>query len=134
DVHFNFNQATLTRVGRDTLNWVLGQLKSAEGSAWIISIEGHTDPYGSDAYNDRLSNARTRTVVAYLTRRTAGVDASRIGAQNGFGEACLLLDDDHDRPVKSRQEHERNRRVEIWNLNGTAAPTGCRPISDYQNR
>lgn len=134
DVHFNFNQATLTRAGRDTLNWVISQLKSAEGSSWIISVEGHTDPYGSDAYNDRLSNARTRTVVQYLTRRNAGVDASRIGAQNGFGEACLLVDDDHDRPQKSREVHRENRRVEIWNLNGTAAPTGCRPMSDYQNR
>ncbi|MCC6317580.1 MAG: Ig-like domain-containing protein [Gemmatimonadaceae bacterium] len=134
DVHFGFNQSSLTRAGRDTLDWVLGQLKSAAGANWVVSIEGHTDPYGSDAYNDRLSRARAQSVFTYLTRRGAGVEASRIAAQQGFGEACLLLDDDHDRPQRPKAEHLRNRRVEIWNLNGTAVPTGCRPMSDYQNR
>ncbi|MBL8984140.1 MAG: Ig-like domain-containing protein [Gemmatimonadetes bacterium] len=134
DVHFGFDQATLTRAGRDTLNWVIGQLNSAAGSSWVISIEGHTDPYGSEAYNDRLSKRRAQTVYNYLTRARGGVPASRISSQQGFGEACLLLDDDHTSPQKAKSEHARNRRVEIWNLNGTAAPTGCRPMSDYQNR
>ncbi len=134
DVHFGFNQSTLTRAGRDTLNWVISQLSSGEGSSWVISIEGHTDPYGSDEYNDRLATRRAQTVFTYLTRRNGGIDASRIAGQRGFGEACLLVDDDHTSPQKSRAEHQRNRRVEIWNLNGTQIPTGCRPMSDYQNR
>jgi outer membrane protein OmpA-like peptidoglycan-associated protein len=134
DVHFGFNQSALTKAGRDTLNWVIGQLNSAAGSSWVISIEGHTDPYGSDAYNERLSARRATTVFNYLTRRNGGVDAGRIASQKGFGEACLLLDDDHTKPVKSKADHGENRRVEIWNLNGTAVPTGCRPMSDYQTR
>lgn len=134
DVHFAFNQAGLSKAGRDTLDWVIGQLKSSAGSSWVISVEGHTDPYGSDAYNDRLSKARARGVAQYLTRRGRGVEASRIGGETGFGEACLLLDDDHAKPTKSKKDHGRNRRVEIWNLNGTSVPTGCRPMSDYQNR
>ncbi len=134
DVHFGFDQSGLTRAGRDTLDWVIGQLNSAAGSSWVISIEGHTDPYGSDAYNDRLSARRAQTVYNYLTRRGRGVDAGRIASQRGFGEACLLLDDDHTRPVKPKSDHGRNRRVELWHLNGTAAPSGCRPMSDYQNR
>ncbi|MGQ0649325.1 MAG: Ig-like domain-containing protein [Gemmatimonadaceae bacterium] len=134
DVHFGFNRSDLTRVGRDTLDWVIRQMQSGEGASWMISVEGHTDPYGSDSYNERLSRARARTVVAYLTRRGRGVDASRIAGENGFGETCLLVDDDHTSPQKSKAEHGRNRRVEIWNLNGTAVPTGCRPMSDYQNR
>ena len=134
DVHFGFDQYALTRQGRDTLDWVIGQMKAPEGSTWVISIEGHTDPFGSDEYNDRLSRRRAQSVYDYMTRRTRGVDASRIGGQTGFGEACLLLSDDHASPQKSRAEHRENRRVEIWNLNGTAVPTGCRPMSDYQNR
>jgi outer membrane protein OmpA-like peptidoglycan-associated protein len=58
DVHFGFDQSALTRIGRDTLNWVVGQLNSAPGSSWVISIEGHTDPYGSDAYNEGHRRAR----------------------------------------------------------------------------
>lgn len=134
DVHFAFNQSTLTKAGRDTLNWVIGQLNSAAGSSWVISIEGHTDPYGSDAYNDRLSARRAQQVYTYLTRARGGVPASRVSSQKGFGEACLLLDDDHTAPQKSKADHGRNRRVELWNLNGTAVPSGCRPMSDYQNR
>ena len=133
-VHFGFAQSSLNKVGRDTLDWVIGQMKSAAATNWMISIEGHTDPYGSEAYNNRLSNARARTVYTYLTRRRTGVEAARISGQNGFGEACLVLPDDHDTPQKSKDEHVENRRVEIWVLNGTAVPTACRPMSDYQRR
>jgi len=130
DVHFGFDQSALTRTGRDTLNWVVGQLNSAPGSSWVISVEGHTDPYGSDQYNEGLANRRAQTVLNYLTQN--GVPASRIAATIGFGERCLRLDDDHERPQRSRAEHVVNRRVEIWNLNGTAVPTSCRPAADYQ--
>lgn len=134
DVHFAFNQAGLTRAGRDTLNWVIGQLNSAAGSGMTISVEGHTDPYGSETYNQRLSERRAKTVYDFLTRRNGGVDASRIGAQAGFGERCLRLDDDRDRPSRSKPDHGVNRRVELWDLKGTSAPSGCRPASDYDNR
>jgi outer membrane protein OmpA-like peptidoglycan-associated protein len=134
DVHFAFDQYSLTRQARDTLDAVINRMKSPEGANWVISIEGHADPYGTDEYNDRLSRRRAQAVYDYMTRATRGVDASRIGGQTGFGEACLLLQDDHTSPQRSRAEHRENRRVELWNLNGTAVPTGCRPMSDYQNR
>lgn len=125
NVHFGFDQITLTKAGRDTLNWVIGQLTSEPGSGWVVSVEGHTDPYGSDSYNDRLSDRRATTVVNYLTRRPGKIDAGRVN-KVAFGERCLLLDDDHDKPAKSKREHSVNRRVEIWNLNGTPVPTACR--------
>lgn len=134
DVHFGFNRSDLTQAGRDTLNWVISQLNSSTGSSWVISVEGHTDPYGSDQYNEGLANRRAQTVYNYLTRANGGVPASRVAGRLGFGERCLLVNDDRTNPQLSRAEHQRNRRVEIWNLNGTALPTSCRPASDYQNR
>jgi outer membrane protein OmpA-like peptidoglycan-associated protein len=134
DVHFAFNQSGLTRMGRDTLNWVIGQLNSSAGSSMVVSVEGHTDPYGSESYNQALSERRVRTVYNYLTRQNGGVPASRIAGQQGFGERCLRMDDDHDRPQQSKPAHGVNRRVEIWDLKGTSIPSGCRPASDYQNR
>ncbi|MEP7347731.1 MAG: OmpA family protein, partial [Gemmatimonadaceae bacterium] len=125
DVHFGFNQSTLSRAGRDTLNWVITQITTEPGSGWTVSVEGHTDPYGSDAYNETLSDKRATTVLNYLTKRPGKVDAGRV-QKASFGERCLILDDDHDKPVKSKQEHGVNRRVEIWNLNGTPLPTSCR--------
>jgi outer membrane protein OmpA-like peptidoglycan-associated protein len=133
DVHFAFNSANLSRAGRDTLNWLIRQMGTAENANMIISIEGHTDPYGSDEYNERLAERRTNAVVTYLTRTPGGVDAGRVRSAS-FGERCLVLADDHDRPQRSRAEHVENRRVEIWDLRGTQVPSACRPASDYQNR
>ncbi len=133
DVHFGFNQSSLSKAGRDTLNWVIKQLSGDPGSSWMVSVEGHTDPYGSDAYNDKLSERRATTVLNYLTKRPGKIDAGRVN-KSSFGERCLRLDDDHDKPSKSKKDHGVNRRVEIWNLNGTQPPTGCRPESDYRSR
>jgi outer membrane protein OmpA-like peptidoglycan-associated protein/opacity protein-like surface antigen len=133
DVHFGFDQSTLTKIGRDTLNWVIKQLTTGPGSAWAVSVEGHTDPYGSEAYNEKLSDKRATTVLNYLTKRPGKLDAARFRTA-AFGERCLLLDDDHDKPVKSKKEHHENRRVEIWDVNGSSPPSGCRPPADYQNK
>ncbi|MFN8579988.1 MAG: outer membrane beta-barrel protein [Gemmatimonadaceae bacterium] len=133
DVHFGFNQSGLSKAGRDTLNWVIKQLTTDPGTNWMVSVEGHTDPYGSDAYNDKLADKRASTVLTYLTKRPGKVAADRV-SKASFGERCLRLDDDHDKPVKSKKEHGVNRRVEIWNLNGTQVPSSCRPDSDYRGR
>ena len=101
-VHFNFNRSTLTQAGRDTLDRVIGTLQ--QRSNLRIAVEGHTDPYGSDDYNQGLSERRAQAVVAYLTR--SGIAADRI-VQKGFGEQCLLLDDDHARPARSRSRSSR---------------------------
>ena len=133
DVHFGFDQSHLSKAGRDTLNWVIKQLTMEPGSGWAVSVEGHTDPYGSEAYNEKLADKRTHTVLDYLTKRPGKIAAGRLQSAS-FGERCLLLDDDHDKPAKSRKEHGENRRVEIWNLNGSSLPSGCRSPADYQNR
>ena len=120
-VYFNFDKATLTKAGRDTLDRVIGTLK--EKADWKVAVEGHTDPYGSDAYNQTLSDSRAATVAAYLTK--GGIAAGRI-SQKGFGEQCLILDDGHDKPAKSHAEHGTNRRVEIWSVGDQGVSASCR--------
>ena len=121
-VYFNFNRSTLTQAGRDTLNRVIATLQ--QRSDLRVSVEGHTDPYGTDEYNQGLSERRAQTVVTYLTQ--GGVAADRI-VQRGFGEQCLILDDDHARPTRSRSDHRVNRRVEVWSVGDVGAATSCRP-------
>ena len=121
-VHFDFNRAVLTKAGRDTLDRVIGTLQQ-RGDA-RIAIEGHTDPYGADDYNQALSERRAQAVVDYLIK--GGVAANRI-VQKGFGEQCLLLDDDHTRPKLSKTQHRENRRVEVWSVGDTGAAASCRP-------
>jgi outer membrane protein OmpA-like peptidoglycan-associated protein len=121
EVSFDFNQATLTQAGRDTLDRAITTLQ--QRADLRIAVEGHTDPYGREAYNQALSERRAQAVVAYLTR--GGIAAERI-SQKGFGESCLVLDDDHNIPRRSKDEHRVNRRVEIWSVGDAGASAGCR--------
>lgn len=121
-VYFDFDRAVLTQAGRDTLDRVAATLQ--QRSDMRIAIEGHTDPYGTDNYNQSLSDRRAQAVVAYLGSK--GVAPGRM-ALKGFGEQCLVLDDNHDTPARSKAEHRVNRRVEIWSVGDGGVSMGCRP-------
>jgi outer membrane protein OmpA-like peptidoglycan-associated protein len=69
-----------------------------------VTIEGHTDDVGTDAYNLMLSQQRADAVKSYLLRQ--GVDASRIVTQ-GMGESAPVVAND------SAGHRQQNRRVEI---------------------
>jgi outer membrane protein OmpA-like peptidoglycan-associated protein/opacity protein-like surface antigen len=120
--YFNFDQSSLTRMGRDSLDRVVSTLRTQ--ADWKVAVEGHTDPYGSDEYNQSLSERRAQTVVDYLTR--GGIDPGRI-SQKGFGEQCLAVDDDHTRPRMTRAQHQPNRRVEVWSVGDQGVASSCRP-------
>jgi OOP family OmpA-OmpF porin len=45
----------------------------------VITVEGHTDRLGSDAYNQRLSTRRAEAVKSYLVG-TGGIDGTKISA------------------------------------------------------
>lgn len=67
-------QALLDEVAR----WVLTHERSG-----FLRIHGHADPRGAEPWNDKLSQARARSVLEFLER--AGVPAERMEAR-GFGE------------------------------------------------
>jgi OOP family OmpA-OmpF porin len=69
-----------------------------------VSVEGHTDSIGSDAYNQRLSERRAKAVRDYMISQ--GIDASRITTR-GFGESKPVADN------KTAAGRAENRRVEI---------------------
>lgn len=69
-----------------------------------IRVDGHTDSDGSDALNQALSEARARSVRAYLVE--AGADGARIGAI-GFGETLPVVANN------SAENKARNRRIEF---------------------
>lgn len=81
-----------------------------------ISVEGHTDYMGSDAYNEKLSVRRAEAVFRYLVSR--GVTPERLEVI-GYGEAHPVADNETE---TGRAE---NRRVELHvvdqpETNGTA--------------
>ena len=69
-----------------------------------VTIEGHTDDVGNDADNQRLSEARARAVVAWLTQH--GVPAARLQAV-GYGKTRPAVAND------SAEHRAQNRRIEI---------------------
>jgi outer membrane protein OmpA-like peptidoglycan-associated protein len=102
DVLFDFDKADLKPTAEGKLNHLLTVVNSKPGSR--ISIEGHTDLRGSDAYNQTLSQRRAESVRSWLVAH--GVAAGRISA-TGAGES---------RPVRTgntEADHQANRRVEI---------------------
>jgi outer membrane protein OmpA-like peptidoglycan-associated protein len=69
-----------------------------------VTIEGHTDNVGSEAFNQDLSQRRADSVRSYLVRQ--GVDGSRI-TTTGMGEGMPVTTNNTE---AGRQQ---NRRVEI---------------------
>ena len=81
DIFFEFDKFTLTPVARETL------VKNAE---WLrmnhdvtITIEGHCDERGTNAYNLALGDRRSETVKTFLV--DLGIDRSRL-ATVSYGE------------------------------------------------
>ena len=81
DALFAFDQWTLTPEAEETLVVVLPELEKA--GKHPVSIEGHTDAKGSDAYNDTLSEKRAATVKQWLVARKAVPEGTKVV---GYGE------------------------------------------------
>lgn len=101
-VNFEFNKATLTVNARTLLDPVADALMARPDIT--VEVDGHTDSKGSDAYNQKLSEARAASVKDYLA--THGVDVGRMTTQ-GFGETQPIADNGTD------DGRELNRRVEL---------------------
>ena len=81
DALFAFDKAVLKTEGRAMLDGLVLQLDGATYDTIIAT--GHTDRFGSNEYNQKLSERRAHAVKDYLVSKN--VQASRIDAQ-GKGE------------------------------------------------
>jgi OOP family OmpA-OmpF porin len=100
-VNFDFDKSNI----RPDAAVILDEAVSAlSGSSSAVSVEGHTDWVGTDAYNQGLSERRANSVKRYLVEH--GIDESRLSTV-GYGES---------RPIASNETREGralNRRVEL---------------------
>lgn len=101
-VHFEFDKHDLRPESFPILDHAVEVLKKFPGIN--VNIGGHTDSFGTDDYNIKLSERRVKTVFNYLTSK--GISADRINL-NWFGEKTPLKD--NDTPINRAF----NRRVEI---------------------
>jgi OOP family OmpA-OmpF porin len=101
-VHFDVNSATLRPDSTPALQNVLALVNKKPDSPWVIS--GHTDNQGSTELNQRLSQARAASVIAWLASH--GVAKVRLTPQ-GFGPTRPVADN------ATEAGRALNRRVEI---------------------
>ncbi len=104
DLLFEYDSSTLKPAAAESLA-KLGKLITRNLGA-AFRIEGHTDSFGSDAYNMELSVRRADEVKAWL-QKNMGIPAQRITTA-GYGKTRLLV------PASlSIADQRMNRRVEI---------------------
>jgi OOP family OmpA-OmpF porin len=77
DTLFSFDRSELGPQGKVALDTFGHELAGMHFDA--VTVEGHTDRLGSNAYNQKLSQRRAEAVKSYLVS-AGGVDASRISA------------------------------------------------------
>lgn len=102
DVKFDFDKSTIKGVYNDDLDDLSRVMKDYPDLK--VTIEGHTDSIGSNAYNQNLSEERAGAVKNYMVEKNA-IDASRI-ATEGFGEERPIADN------ATAEGRAQNRRVE----------------------
>lgn len=98
-VRFAFDSANILPAARAQLDALADGIKLLEPGR-IVTVEGHTDAVGSDAYNLELSRTRARAVRDYLVQRH-GIDATRLKTV-GFGEGRPVEDADPFAAVNRR--------------------------------
>ena len=74
DALFDFDKATLRPLGKAKLDEIVAMSKQIKLE--VIIAVGHTDRFGSDAYNQKLSERRAAAVKTYLVSK--GVEANRV--------------------------------------------------------
>jgi OOP family OmpA-OmpF porin len=102
DAFFDFDKSVLKPEGKTKLDDLAAKIKSI--NLEVIIAVGHTDSTGSDAYNQKLSVARSEAVKAYLVSK--GIEKNRIYTE-GKGEKQPIADN------KTKEGQAKNRRVEI---------------------
>lgn len=123
DALFAFDKSVLKPEGKVMLDGLAGQLEGATYDNIIAT--GHTDRFGSNAYNQKLSERRAHAVKDYLVSKN--VQAGRIDAE-GKGETQPVTKAGDCRGAKSARVVaclQPDRRVDI-EMKGTKTVTGSR--------
>jgi len=103
---FEFDKADLRPEDRELLSRIAGIILTSHD--YTISVNGHTDDVGSDAYNQKLSERRAEAVRDYLIK--AGLPAEIFTVQ-GHGKSLPLV------RGTSEEARAKNRRVELGLVN-----------------
>jgi len=108
NVYFAFNKAIVLEESFEALNKLAQMLK--DNPTVSVEISGHTDSKGDDKYNQKLSQARAKSVVDYLISQ--GIEKARLVAV-GYGEAKPVAPNTNSDGTDNPEGREKNRRTEF---------------------
>ncbi|HUP11012.1 MAG TPA: OmpA family protein, partial [Niastella sp.] len=108
NVYYDFDKATLKKESYASLD-KLGSLLNAHPEI-TIELSAHTDSKGNAEYNQRLSEARARSCVAYLINK--GIDKDRLQAK-GYGSAHPIAPNTKEDGSDNAEGRQQNRRTEF---------------------
>jgi OOP family OmpA-OmpF porin len=107
-IHFDLDKSTIKTDMIGELHKVAATMKKYPDL--IVNVKGHTDVRSSDAYNDKLSDARVQAAINYLVENY-GLSKDRF-VPGFYGEKENVV-----KNAKKETEHELNRRVEFTPAN-----------------
>jgi OOP family OmpA-OmpF porin len=102
DAHFDFDKSDLKAGDKKELDAAAAKIKPMKIES--ITVTGHTDNVGTDAYTQNLSERRAEAVKKYLVGK--GVNAGQIQT-HGKGESQPVADN------KTADGRSKNRRVDV---------------------
>ena len=121
DALFAFDKSVLKPEGKTMLDGLVTQLNGATYDTVLVT--GHTDHFGSEKYNQKLSERRAASVKDYLVSKN--IQASRIDAE-GKGETQPMTKPGECRGAKSAKVIaclQPDRRVDV-EMKGSRIVTG----------
>lgn len=104
DVVYDFDSALIKPAAEPLLLQAVEWIKKYPVAR--IQVEGHTDTFGTDVYNQKLSEERAKEAVIWLKQHLSG--SNYTFESRGYGKTRPLVN-----PQGSIDEQQRNRRVEI---------------------
>ena len=104
EVLFEFDKSDIKPDAMPTLQAIAAEIAKAPAGS-KITVEGHTDSKGTDAYNQSLSEDRAASVATWL-QTSGGIDASILSTR-GYGESAPAA------PNDTAEGQAENRRVVI---------------------
>ncbi len=121
NIYYDFDKANLRESSKLELNKLVSMLRENPGIR--VQISAHTDTRGTHNYNNRLSDARARSVTDYLIAN--GIHPARLLAK-GYGKQFPVVPN-----ARSEAEHQANRRT-TFQVTGTDYVEPSLPVQTQQ--
>ena len=109
NIQYEFDKSNIVEASKVAIDTTVLSLMIANPEL-IIEIQSHTDSKGSDKYNEKLSQQRAESLMAYLVSK--GILSERLKAK-GYGESKPIAPNENADGSDNPEGRAQNRRTDI---------------------